>query len=55
MAAEPVENVVAKEMARQLGEDVDPDDVIFGVVRQLSKDDGETVFLSAVVGALALA
>jgi hypothetical protein len=32
-------------MARQLGEDVDPDDVIFGVVRQLSKDDGETVVL----------
>lgn len=32
-------------MTRQLGEDVHPDDVIFGAIRQLSKDDAEDAVL----------
>lgn len=43
---EPVENTIAREMTRQLGEDVNPDDVIFGAIRQLSRDDADTVALA---------
>ena len=45
LKAEPIENAVAREMTRQLGEDVHPDDVIFGAIRQLSKDDAEDAVL----------
>ena len=34
---EPLENAIAREITRQLGEDVEPGDVIFGAVKRLSR------------------
>jgi hypothetical protein len=45
LPAEPLEKAIAREMTRQLGEDVEPGDVIFGALKRLSKEDRDTVAL----------